>query len=123
MGSQVIPHNLRRLEVITPTQARLFPSNPGYFALQAKNEWTSRENYLCNERTSLHKSRRQDLYQSLGRLKMQKLWGTVIAQQLSALFLNPMFGYLHEETQSNIGSVSLQDETLQSSNQLIILFE
>ena len=34
-----------------------------------------------------------------------------------------MFGYLHEETQSNIGSVSLQDETLQSSNQLIILFE
>ena len=63
------------------------------------------------------------MYQSLGRLKMQKLWGAVIAQQLSALFLNPMFGYLHEETQSNIGSVSLQDETLQSSNQLIILFE
>ena len=54
---------------------------------------------------------------------MQKLWGTVIAQQLSALFLNPMFGYLHEETQGNIGPVSLQDETRQSSNQLIILFE
>ena len=54
---------------------------------------------------------------------MQKLWGDGHAQQLSALFLNPMFGYLHEETQSNIGSVSLQDETLQSSNQLIILFE